>query len=389
MLRVPFNRVFQADKEIEYITEAVQAGKISGSGPFGLRTEAWLKERVGCEHALLTNSCTAALEIGGLLAEIGPGDEVIMPSFTFSSTANAFVLRGAVPVFIDIREDTQNIDETLIEAAITDRTKAICPVHYAGVGCEMDEIMRIADEHGLVVIEDAAQGLLANYKGQPLGTFGQSAALSFHQTKNIVAGEGGALLLNQADLLDRAEYIREKGTNRKRFVRGEVDKYTWTDLGSSYILSELNAALLLAQFGEAEAITADRLRVWNQYHEAFAAAEAAGSLRRPIVPPECDHNAHIYYLLLPDEARRDGLIEHLREDGVQAVTHYVPLHSAPAGLHYARTPEPLPVTDRIGDTLVRLPLWSGMRDEADLVIDSVLAFAEKTAPSLQNTTRRA
>ena len=354
---IPFNKPFMTGKELEYIASAHAAGHLSGDGSFTKRCHRWLEEQTGAHKALLTHSCTAALEIAALLAGIGPGDEVIMPSYTFVSTANAFVLRGATPVFIDIRRDTLCIDEKLIEAAITDKTKAICVVHYAGVSCEMDEIMQIAEHHGLFVIEDAAQGIMSTYKGRPLGSIGHLGALSFHETKNIISGEGGALLVNDARLAERAEIIREKGTNRGQFFRGQVDKYTWVDVGSSYLPSELIAAFLWAQFEHAEEITAERLRLWATYHDLLASEEQAGVLHRPFVPNHSVPNAHMYYVMLDSLETRTRLIDHMKAAGVHPVFHYVPLHSAPAGKRYGRTPFAMDVTDRVSDTLLRLPLW--------------------------------
>ena len=330
-IRIPFNRPHMVGKELWYIAQAHQAGQLAGDGPFTKKCHAWLERRTSAKKALLTHSCTAALEMTAILAGVGPGDEVIMPSFTFVSTANAFVLRGATPVFVDIRPDTLNIDETRIEAAITPRTKAIVVVHYAGVGCEMDTIMEIAKRHEILVIEDAAQGIMARYKGQALGSFGQMSTLSFHETKNVVSGEGGALLINDLEFAERAEIIREKGTNRSQFFRGQVDKYTWVEVGSSYLPGELIAAFLWAQLEEASPITTQRLLIWERYHEAFADLEKQDRIRRPVVPQDCDHNGHMYYLLLPSLDARTKFIASLRSKGVQAVFHYVPLHSAPAG----------------------------------------------------------
>lgn len=366
-MSIPFNRPYMTGKELGYIAEAHANGHLSGDGPFTKRCHAWLEQTTGARKALLTHSCTAALEMAALLAELSPGDEVIMPSFTFVSTANAFVLRGAVPVFVDIRPDTLNIDEHLIEAAITPRTRAICVVHYAGVGCEMDAIAAIAERHGLVVIEDAAQGVLSEYKGRPLGTLGSLGALSFHETKNLISGEGGALLVNDERYAERAEIIREKGTNRSQFFRGQVDKYTWVDVGSSYLPGEIVAAFLAAQMEDAERITQERLLLWERYHAAFADFEARETLRRPIVPAHCRHNAHMYYLLLPTLEARTRFIAAMRERGVQPVFHYIPLHSAPAGRRYARTSGVLDVTDRVSDCLVRLPLWLDGMDQQKVV----------------------
>ena len=366
-MSIPFNRPYMTGKELGYIAEAHANGHLSGDGPFTRRCHAWLEQTTGARKALLTHSCTAALEMAALLADLNPGDEVIMPSFTFVSTANAFVLRGAVPVFVDIRPDTLNIDERLIEAAITPRTRAICVVHYAGVGCEMDAINAIAERRGLVVIEDAAQGVLSEYRGRPLGTLGSLGALSFHETKNLISGEGGALLVNDERYAERAEIIREKGTNRSQFFRGQVDKYTWVDVGSSYLPGEIVAAFLAAQMEEAERITQERLALWERYHAAFADFEARETLRRPIVPAHCRHNAHMYYLLLPTLEARTRFIAAMRERGVQPVFHYIPLHSAPAGRRYARASGALEVTDRVSDCLVRLPLWLDGMDQQKVV----------------------
>jgi dTDP-4-amino-4,6-dideoxygalactose transaminase len=311
--------------------------------------------------------------MAAILADIQPGDEVIMPSYTFVSTANAFVLRGGVPVFVDIRPDTLNIDETQIEAAITEKTKAIVPVHYAGVGCEMDTIMAIARKYGLMVIEDAAQGIMATYKGRPLGSIGHLGCLSFHETKNIISGEGGALLINDPELAERAEIIREKGTNRSQFFRGQVDKYTWVDVGSSYLPSELIAAFLWAQMEEADDITRRRLALWSVYHQWLQGLEEAGSLRRPIIPKECVHNAHMYYILLPDLEARTALIARLKKEDIHPVFHYVPLHSAPSGRKHGRPHGELRVTEEVADRLLRLPLWLGLEQHQTRVIDRVMA----------------
>lgn len=354
---IPFNKPYMTGRELWYIAQAHAKGHLSGDGMFTQKCNEWLEAKTGANKALLTHSCTAALEMAALLADIAPGDEVIMPSFTFVSTANAFVLRGAVPVFIDIRPDTLNMDETKIEQAITTRTKAIVPVHYAGVACEMDTILDIARRHGLLVIEDAAQGIMSTYKGKPLGAIGHLGAYSFHETKNITAGEGGALLLNDERFVERAEVIREKGTNRSQFFRGQVDKYTWVDFGSSYLPSELIAAFLYAQIEEADSITQRRLDLWNYYHEQFADLEQQGVLRRPIVPADCKHNAHMYYILLRNEPARSELISRLKLAGIQSVFHYVPLHSAPMGLQVGRVSGSMEVTDDLSDRLLRLPLW--------------------------------
>ena len=372
---IPFNKPYLTGRELDHIAEAHAAGQLAGNGQFSRRCCDWLETRVGSHKALLTHSCTAALEMAAILSAVGPGDEVIMPSFTFVSTANAFVLRGATPVFVDIRPDTLNIDERLIEAAITARTKAIVPVHYAGVGCEMDVITDMAERHGLIVIEDAAQGLLADYRGRPLGSIGHMAALSFHETKNIISGEGGALLINDPRYAERAEIIWEKGTNRSQFFRGQVDKYTWVDVGSSFLPGEVVAAFLWAQLEAADAITDRRLAIWERYHESFAELEAAGLARRPIVPVDVTHNGHMYYLLLPDLAARTRCIERLKAVGIQAVFHYVPLHASPFGRSVGRAVGELPVTDDVSDRLVRLPFWLGLEEQLDDVIREVIAAA--------------
>lgn len=364
---VPFNKPFMTGQEIAYITQAHENGHLSGDGPFTKRCSTWLEKHIGCSKALLTQSCTAALEIAAILLDLKPGDEVIMPSFTFVSTANAFVLRGCVPVFVDVRPDTLNIDENLIEAAVTPRTRAICVVHYAGVACEMDAIMALARRHGLKVVEDAAQGIFSTYKGRPLGSIGDLAALSFHETKNVISGEGGALLINDSALVERAEIIREKGTNRSRFFRGQVDKYTWVDVGSSYLPSELIAAFLAAQLEHGSEITARRIAIWERYHEWAAPFEASGLLRRPIVPADCSHNAHMYYLLLAGLEQRTTFIEAMKAAGIGTVFHYIPLHSSPAGQRFGRTAGELPYTDAISASLVRLPFWVGLEDHLDHV----------------------
>lgn len=373
-MRIPFNKVSLVGSEIEYVLAAVRNNRLSGDGPFTKRCHAWLEERLGCASALLMHSCTAALEMSALLLDVGPGDEVIMPSYTFVSTANAFALRGAVPVFVDIDPTSLNIDPREIEPAITGRTKAIVVVHYAGVGCDMDEILAIARRHGLAVVEDAAQGISATYRGRPLGSFGSLAALSFHETKNVISGEGGALVVNDPGLSQRAEIVREKGTNRSRFFRGEVDKYTWVDLGSSFLPSEILAAFLMAQLEKADEIRERRVAIWNRYHEALADAEREGILRRPIVPADRQHNGHMYYLLAADASGRAAILESLKREDINAVFHYVPLHSSPAGRKFGRASGPLPVTDRASDCLLRLPLWADMDDvTVDRVIDGVQA----------------
>jgi dTDP-4-amino-4,6-dideoxygalactose transaminase len=362
-MRVPFNRPYMTGKELFHIAEAHFFGELAGDGPFTKKCHGWLEYKTGTKRALLTHSCTAALEMAAILADIQPGDEVIMPSYTFVSTANAFVLRGGVPVFVDIRPDTLNLDESKIEAAITPRTKAIVPVHYAGVGCEMDAIMDIARRYDLLVIEDAAQGIMSSHKSRSLGSIGHLAALSFHETKNIISGEGGALLINAPRFAERAEIIREKGTNRSQFFRGQVDKYTWVDIGSSYLPGEIIAAFLWAQMEEAQSITQKRLDIWHQYHEALAPLERTGKLRRPIIPENCQHNAHMYYILLESLEKRTELIANLNGNEVNAVFHYVPLHSSPAGKKYGRVSGTMLYTERLSERLLRLPLWVGMQQD--------------------------
>ena len=373
---IPFNKPYMTGRELAYIAQAHANGHLAGNGQFSKRCCAWLEDRTGSQKALLTHSCTAALEMAAILSGVGVGDEVIMPSFTFVSTANAFVLRGATPVFVDIRPDTLNIDETKIEAAITPRTKAIVPVHYAGVGCDMDAIMGIAERHDLLVIEDAAQGLLSTYRDRPLGSIGHMAALSFHETKNIISGEGGALLINDPRFVERAEIVWEKGTNRGQFFRGEVDKYTWVDFGSSYLPGEIVAAFLWAQMEEADTITSRRLDIWTRYHEALIDLEAAGRIRRPIVPGDRRHNAHLYYVLLPSLASRTGFIDRLRASEIFPVFHYVPLHTSPFGQTMGRSVGDMTNTVALSERLVRLPLWIGLQDELDRVIGEVIAATE-------------
>lgn len=371
-MKIPFNKPYMTGKELEFIALAHKEGHLSGNGLFTRKCNNWLEKRTGALKALLTHSCTAALEIAGILADLKPGDEVIMPSYTFVSTANAFVLRGAVPVFVDIRPDTLNIDESKIEAAITPRTKAIVPVHYAGVACEMDVIMEIAHRYKLLVIEDAAQGILSNYKGRPLGSIGHMGTISFHETKNIISGEGGALLINEQRFTKRAEIILEKGTNRSQFFRGQLDRYTWVDIGSSYLPSELIAAFLLAQMEDAEEITQRRMALWENYHTHLSPREAPGKICIPFVPANCTHNAHMYYLLLPNLSTRQDFIARLRNKNIQCVFHYVPLHNTTAGLKHGRIHGTMNVTDNIVDRLVRLPLWLGLEEFHSSVISQIL-----------------
>ncbi len=369
-----FCETFAGD-ELALIEEALAARSNTGDGSMVLACEALLRELTDAEMVCLTPSGTAALEMAALLAGVEPGDEVIMPSFTFTSTANAFVLRGAIPVFVDIRPDTLNIDETLIESAITPRTRAIVPVHYAGVSAAMGAIMDTARAHDLMVIEDAAQAIGASYAGRALGTIGEMGALSFHGSKNVSAGEGGALLLRDSELCARAEIIREKGTNRSLFLRGEIAKYTWEDVGSSYLLSNVAAAYLLAQLRAVEKINARRLVLWRRYFEALRPLEDAGALRLPNIPPESRHNAHLFFVIFADEATRAAASAHLGKYKIGSVRHYVPLHSAPAGRRFARTPAPMPVTEAIGDSLLRLPLYPDLADaQQDEVIDALRSF---------------
>ncbi|MGA7304154.1 MAG: dTDP-4-amino-4,6-dideoxygalactose transaminase [Rhodothermales bacterium] len=359
-MTIRFNSPHIVGRELDYIAQAISQGRLAGNGPFTKRCQALIESRHGVHKSLLTHSCTGALEMAAILADVGPGDEVIMPSFTFVSTANAFVLRGARPVFVDIRPDTLNLDEGQVEMAITPRTKAIVPVHYAGIPCDMDALMSIAERHGLLVIADAAQALGSTYKGRDACSLGHLAALSFHETKNIISGEGGALLVNDPRFAERAEIIWEKGTNRSQFFRGEVDKYTWVDIGSSFLPSELTAAFLLAQLEEEKEINTQRLAIWHEYHVALAELEAAGALRRPIVPADVEQNAHMYYVLLTSTQEQAGLLDHLKEAGIGAVFHYVPLHDTVAGTRFGRTAGELTHTTALSSRLIRLPVWADL-----------------------------
>lgn len=371
---IPFNRPSVTGDELPFIAEAVERMQLSANGEFTRYCQQFLQEWSGAARVLLTHSCTAALEMAALLAGVGPGDEVIMPSFTFVSTANAIALRGGIPVFVDIRPDTLNLDENLVESAITSRTRAICVVHYAGVAANLEAIGGIAARHGLMLIEDAAQGMFAAYRGKPLGCFGTFGAVSFHETKSVHSGEGGALLVNDANLVDAAEVAWEKGTDRARFRRGEADRYTWTSLGSSFVPSEITAAFLWAQLRHGERTTAHRLAQWNRYHDAFEQLEREGAAQRPAIPEDCQHNGHLYRLLLPSEAARDAAIAELARRGVQAIFHYVPLHSSPAGRKLARASGALPVTEDAARRLVRLPLYAALSEsEQACVIEAVLA----------------
>ena len=372
---IPFNIPPYVGKELDYVRQAVEAQKICGDGQFTKKCSKWLEERFSAQKVLLTTSGTTALDMAALLCDIKPGEEVILPSFTFSSTATAFVLAGAKLVFVDIRPDTMNIDETKIEAAITEKTRVIVPVHYAGVACEMDTIKDIARKYNLKVVEDAAQGVMSTYKGRPLGTIGDFGCFSFHETKNYSMGEGGALIINDPIYNERAEIMREKGTNRSRFLRGQVDKYTWVDFGDSYLPSDMNAAYLWAQLEEADRINNDRLSTWNTYYEAFRPLAQAGLVELPVVPGDCVHNAHMFYLKCKDLEERTAFISHLKENGVQAVFHYVPLHSAPAGRKFGRFQGEDVYTTRESDRLVRLPLYYGIaKEELEAVIRTVNRF---------------
>lgn len=373
---IPFNRPPFVGTEIEYVTQAIKSHKICGDGEFTKKCSKWLEDQTGEAKVLLTTSCTHATEMAALLSDIQPGDEVIMPSYTFVSTADAFVLRGAKAVFVDIRPDTMNIDEKLIEAAITDKTKAIVPVHYAGVSCEMDTIMDIARRNNLMVIEDAAQGILSTYKGKQLGTIGDYGCYSFHETKNYSMGEGGALLIKNADMIEPAEIIREKGTNRSKFFRGQIDKYTWVGAGSSYLPSELNAAYLYAQLLEAEKIFDDRMNTWNTYYEELKPLADKGYIELPTIPKECEHNAHMFYIKLKDLEMRTKFINYMKENGILCVFHYIPLHSAPAGRKFGRFNGEDIYTTKESERLVRLPMYYGLtNDECLMITDRIKKFA--------------
>ena len=372
---VDFNRPLPVGRELEYIAEALQSGHISGDGPFTMKCHAFLENALGVPKALLTTSCTHALDMAAILLGIQPGDEVIIPDFTFVSTVNAFVLRGARPVFVDIRPDTLNLDECRIEAAITGRTRVVVPVHYAGVGCEMDVIMDIAQRHGLAVVEDNAHGLFGKYKGRYLGTFGRMAAQSFHETKNFSSGEGGALLINDASLVERAEIVREKGTNRSRFFRGQVDKYTWVDIGSSYLPSDILAAYLYAQLEQRERIQAHRQNAWKTYEAGLKDWAAGKDVRLPTIPPDCEQSYHMFYLLMPDLDTRQRLIAHLGGRGIHSVFHYLPLHLSDMGRSFGGRAGDCPVTERVSDQLVRLPFHNLLTgDEQEQVIEAILEF---------------
>ena len=372
---IPFNRPPFIGKEKEYINEAIDSHKICGDGAFSKKCHAWLEERTGASKALLVTSGSTALDMAAILADVGPGDEVILPSYTFVSTANAFVLRGANLVFVDIRPDTQNIDETLIEDAITGKTKAIAPVHYAGVGCEMDTIMEIAKRHGLTVIEDAAQGVNAFYKGRALGSIGDYGCYSFHETKNYSMGEGGALLIRDESAVDKAEIIREKGTDRSRFLRGQIDKYTWVDMGSSYLPSDINAAYLYAQLEEADMINRERRAAWDAYYEMLTPLAETGRIELPLVPQECEHNSHMFYIKTAGIEERTALGAFLKENGIGTAFHYVPLHSAPAGARFGRFHGEDRYTTNTFERLLRMPMYYGLSEEdVTYVCDKIKEF---------------
>ena len=372
---IKFNVPPFTGKEMDYIRQAVENEKICGDGEFTRRCSEWIEQKTGCRKSLLTTSCTDALELSALLTGVGPGDEVIMPSYTFVSTANAFVLRGAVPVFVDVRPDTMNMDENLIEAAITERTRVIAPVHYAGVGCEMDKIMELAGKYQLMVVEDAAQGIMAEYKGKPLGAIGDFGCYSFHETKNYSCGEGGAILIQDEKYAEEAEIFREKGTDRSRFYRGQVDKYRWQNYGSSFLPSEMNAAYLWAQLEQAEKINQARLNIWEQYRRELEILDREGKLDRPFVPDYCTHNGHMFYIKTKDLQERTALIDFLKENGIMAVSHYVPLHSAPAGLKFGRFHGEDRYTTKESERLLRLPMYYGLKaEQVSCICDKVKEF---------------
>ena len=389
MQPIPFSRPFLGGREAEYVAQAVSSGKIESDGPFTKLCAELLEKQYGIGRVLMTPSCTGALEVAAVLCGLEIGDEVILPSYTFVSTANAVVLRGARPVFVDIRPDTLNMDETKIEALITERTKAIFPVHYAGVGCEMDAILKIAARHKLLVVEDAAQGVHAAYRDRPLGSIGQLGTYSFHSTKNYVCGEAGALCVNAPELLERAEIVREKGTNRSKFFRGQVDKYTWVDIGGSQLANEIACAFLLAQLERLDPINDGRRKIFEFYRQSLEPLEREGLLRLPIIPPHCRQNYHMFYVLLPTMAARDALLDHLRQQGIGAVFHYVPLHTSPMGMRFGYEPGDLPVTEELSGRLLRLPLFNALTDEELAHIVKQVTAGCKAASARPKQTSRA
>ena len=376
-LNIPFNKPYMTGKELQYISQAHAAGILSGNGPYTKHCQKWLEDNLGTQKALLTHSCTGALEMAAILADIQPGDEIIMPSYTFVSSANAFVLRGGIPVFVDIHASSLNINEMLIESAITSKTRAILPVHYAGMACNMDAIMAIADRYGLIVIEDAAQAIMSSYKGRMLGTIGHMGCLSFHETKNIISGEGGALLVNDIRFALRSEIIREKGTNRVEFMKGRSDKYSWQDIGSSFLPGEITAAFLFAQLEKSHEITAERVAIFRRYHKAFIKLDFEW-LRLPVIPDDFLINGHIYYLRLNSLKLRNIFINKMADMNINCVFHYVPLHNSMAGKKYSKSPSSLSVTEEVSDSLVRLPLWFGLtKKNQDRVIKSTIKVLEE------------
>jgi len=373
---IPFNKPYLTGTEVTMISRAHELGQLSGDGYFTNLSSSWLEKNTGTQRALLTHSCTAALEMAAILINIQPGDEIIMPSYTFVSSANAFVLRGGIPVFIDIREDTLNIDETLIEQAITKKTKAIVPVHYAGVSCEMDAIMNIAKKYNLFVIEDAAQGIMSEYKGKSLGSIGDFGCLSFHETKNIIAGEGGALLINNKEFIERAEIIREKGTNRTQFFKEGLDKYSWKDIGSSYLPGETVAAFLFAQLEEAEMITRKRIKIWDDYHRFFLNFKSLPACRIPFIPKSCTNNGHLFYLLLNDYKAREEFIAFMQARGIKCISHYIPLHNSDGGRKFGYMgSNSMRVTEDMASRIVRLPIWIGL--EIEVIIQALSEWCNK------------
>ncbi len=371
--KVPFNKPYVTNNEIKYILDTFKRRQLAGDGFYTKKCHSWIEKKTKCHKALLTHSCTAALEMAAFLIDIKEGDEVIMPSYTFVSTANAFVLRGAIPIFVDIRKDNMNIDENLIEAAITEKTVAIVPVHYAGNSCDIEKILNIAQKYGLYVIEDAAQGFMSEYKSKSLGTFGDIGCISFHETKNVISGEGGAILINNEKFAERAEYIREKGTNRSQFSRGEVKKYTWVDIGSSFLPGELTAAFLWAQMQDADSITKKRLEIWNAYHLKLEELETLKIIKRPKISYDCKHNAHMYYVILKSEKVRKDFIKYMQKNGIFCTFHYVPLHSSPYYAKYKKFLE-LPITSEMSRRLVRIPIWIGIEQKIDYVVENFKKF---------------